>query len=315
MNEATNTRGLISVVVGGQNVRGTYHKPRVPAAFSGKSRGDSKRVGIVFLNSGFLPRAAAGDSAVYWAEALANCGYPCFRFDLPGLGDSDGKAPEGILDYINAGGYSPVLSATVKWVVKRYELSSAVIIAHCAGGVSAVFAAASTKECSGLVVMDPYFHLPKVERPTIRKGISAWVSWSKLGAGVSYLYDRMRYVRLLLKRNRLPENANLPLIRCWRQLLSEGLPILILKAPGLKTRGLKPRMGEFDYLTYIQTLGGRNRRLTVKLVDRTNHSFADDVGRRAVREQTEQWLRSTFGFAEPAKAEKMYEAVNSPQLG
>ena len=37
--------------------------------------------------------------------------------------------------------------------------------------------------------------------------------------------------------------------------------MLVMKAPALKARGIKPRMGEFDYLGYLQTLSGRGSRI------------------------------------------------------
>ena len=120
---------------------------------TGRARGQPNRIGVVFLNHGFLPRTAPGDSAVYWADSFASCGYPSFRFDLPGLGDSDGDVPAQMLDFINAGGYAPVLSATVKELVERFNLSGIVIMGHCAGAVTALYtAAAATKECKGLVL-------------------------------------------------------------------------------------------------------------------------------------------------------------------
>src|ERR1700690_2549332 len=129
VNRAIETRELITVDVGGICVRGTYHKSHE----DGSGLGTANRIGVVFLNHGFLPRAAPGDSAVYWADSFASCGYPSFRFDLPGLGDSDGDIPAQMLDFINTGGYAPILSATVKELVERFNLSGVVTMGHCAG--------------------------------------------------------------------------------------------------------------------------------------------------------------------------------------
>jgi pimeloyl-ACP methyl ester carboxylesterase len=286
---AIETRELINVEVGGICVRGTYHRSR-------EERSSSKatsQIGVLFLNHGFLPRAAPGDSAVYWAESFANCGYPSFRFDLPGLGDSDGDIPNQILDFINAGGYAPMLSATVKDLVARFSLSGMVIIGHCAGAVTALYTAAVSKDCRGLVLTDPYFFLPR-ERTKIREELNRWSSRSRLGSLISTIHYWLKHIHLLTLRNRPPRNANLPLLRCWNQLASAGMPMLVMKAPALKSHGIKPRMGEFDYLGYLAALTGCGSRVVVEFIEGTNHSFADAVGREAIRRHTESWLKVCF---------------------
>lgn len=291
VNGAIETRELITVDVGEICLRGTYHKPHDDR--SGSEASPANRIGVLFLNHGFLPRAAPGDSAVYWADSFANCGYPSFRFDLPGLGDSNGDIPAQMLDVVNAGGYASALAATVKDLVDRFSLSGVVIMGHCAGAVTALYTAAASRECRGLVLTDPYFFLPR-ERTRIREQLSRWSSWSRLGALISNIYYCLKHIRLLVRRNRPPRNANLPLLRCWNQLASAGMPMLVMKAPALKAHGIKPRMGEFDYLGYLQAMSGRGSRIAVKFIEGTDHSFADRVGRAAIRQHTEQWLKACF---------------------
>ena len=86
MKQSIADRELVALDGDGVLMRGTYHKPRAAG-------GAAIRLlpGIMFLNSLLTPRAAFGDTAVRWAESFARRGYPCFRFDLPGQGDSDGK--------------------------------------------------------------------------------------------------------------------------------------------------------------------------------------------------------------------------------
>ncbi len=293
MNTAIETREAITVVAGGVRLRGTYHKPHGEGADSPAGLSRTGSLGLLFLNHGFLPRTAPGDSAVFWGDSFAQSGYPSFRFDLPGLGDSDGDAPSQILEFANGGGYAPVVSAIVKELVARFSLSGIVIVGHCMGSVTALYAAPLAKECKGLVLTDPYFFLPR-ERTKLRVELSHWSSWSRMGALVSSSYYLLKHIRLIVGRNKLPRNANLPLIRCWNQLTSAGTPILVLKAPALKTRGIKPRIGEFDYLGYLQSKSTRGSRILVRLIEGTNHSFADRQGRAAVRQNIEQWLSSTF---------------------
>ena len=299
LKQATETREVITVAVGEICLRGTFHRPRDHRSGPGLSK--RNRFGILFLNHGFLPRTAPGDSAVHWADSFAEQGYPCFRIDLTGLGDSDGDVPADLLDYINAGGYASILSAAIKELTERFSLSGVVILGHCSSAVTALFSAALSKECMGLVLTDPYFHLAR-ERNEIQMELRHWASWSRLGALSSDIYYYLKYIHLLVRGNRLPRNANSALIRCWDQLASAGLPILILKAPVLKGRGTKPRVGDFDYLGYLEALSGRGSRVVIKLMEGTNHSFAGNVATAAVRECTGQWLNEYFPFVEYEEA-------------
>jgi alpha-beta hydrolase superfamily lysophospholipase len=246
------------------------------------------------LNSLSLPRAATGDSAVEWADGLAAAGYPCFRIDLPGLGDSGGSTPGDFLDYINSGGYARAVAGAANELVARFRLSGVLLFGHCAGAVSAVFAAAAAEGCKGLVLLDPYFHLNQAVRPLVRQQLSNWARASKLGNRLSDVYYRLRAVVRRLRRDPLPKNANRRLLGRWKDVAAGGLPILYLKAPGLKASGTKPRVGEFDYLQHALDLAGPRGQVQVQLIEGTDHSFANRAGRAAVLAHTQKWLRARF---------------------
>lgn len=299
MNAAIETHELFDLDGLGVHLRGTYHKPEETiSALLDPLKGRS-RVGIVFLNSLSLPRAATGDSSVYWADSFAECGFPSFRLDLPGLGDSDGDLPLELLDFINSGAFAPIASAKIKELVERFNLSSVVLVGHCAGAVSAIYTAAACREwCKGLVLMDLYFHRPLAIRPKVRQGLSDWALQSRIGGALSNVYDVLRRVRLFLRRNALPKTANVALLNCWKGLASTGMPILLLKAPGRKAPGVKPRKGEFDYLKYVLERSGRGHQVQVEVIEGTDHSFANRLGRAGVRQLTERWLNARYPLQE-----------------
>jgi pimeloyl-ACP methyl ester carboxylesterase len=278
MNEATETRQLITLHGLGGMVRGTYHKAH------GESS-EAPRTGVLILNSLSPTRAASGDSAVYWAESLARSGYPAFRLDMPGFGDSDGNPPPELLNFINSGGYGPIASALMKELSERFSLSGVVVVGLCAGAVSALYTAAASKECRGLVMMDPYFHLPISPPPWIWQKLTGRISRTALGRLISKGYDGLTDLRLYLRRNPMPENANFPLLRCWKTVASTGLPILLLRAPATKPRG-----EEFDYLKYILEQAGSSSRVVVKVVEGAGHTFSNRVGRTGVQQLIESWL-------------------------
>lgn len=299
MGPAITSRELIALDGGDVIVRGTYHRPCNVISDKSPSLGGQSQIGIVFLNSLFLPRTATGDSAVYWADAFAKCGYPSFRIDLPGLGDSDAPLNTALLDFINAGGYESIAAAKIKELVERFHLSGVVILGHCAGTVSAIFAAAASKECKGLLLLDPYFFLPQqLKKTKAWKRLVRWGSESRLGGFLSAVYDRWKKARLLLRGSAPPPNANFPLLQRWKEVAAvRGLPILLFKAPGRKAAGTKPRIGEFDYLNHVVTLAGRRGKVSIQLIEETDHSFANRSGRAAVRQHIENWLSIHFPCA------------------
>jgi pimeloyl-ACP methyl ester carboxylesterase len=161
MNNKAEMRELITLDADGIVVRGTYHK----ANGLDEATSPSKNPGVIFVNPLSTPRALIGDSAVYWATSFADRGYPAFRFDLPGLGDSFGAVPNDLLSFINEGGYAAVTRSKVKEIVRRFSLPGAVVYGHCAGATSAIYAASECKECKGLIITNPYFNAANLLTP------------------------------------------------------------------------------------------------------------------------------------------------------
>lgn len=312
MDESIESRELLVLDGPGAPVRGTFHKPKAAAEGVQTAR---NRVGIVFLNSLFLPRTATGDSSVYWADSYAQAGYPAFRLDLPGLGDSYAPLNTELLDFINAGGYESVAASLIEQLVERFSLPGVVIVGHCAGSVSALYAAGASKHCRGLIFMDPYFFLPpQLKKSKLWKRLVRWAASSKFGGALSRLYDRLKEAKLSMRGNALPENANFALLRRWKEVTKRGVPALLFKAPGRKAPGTKPRVGEFDYLKYIMDVADQKSEVLLHLVEGTDHSFATRVGRAAVRQHVERWLGLHFPLARPESGMAKPEAAADDRL-
>ncbi len=302
MHDAIAGRELIVLDGLGIRLQGTCHLTAESASHSTAGPANREPVGVLFLNSLSLPRAASGDSAVRWAEAIAQRGYPAFRVDLPGLGDSQGTASTDLLDLINDGAFTSVIGAVSKQLVDRFNLSGVILVGHCAGSVSALYAGAATPECKGLILLDPYFHLPQATRPKVRQELSQWARRSSVGKHLSDVYDHARKLVLLMRGSAPPGNANTQLLTCWKQVAAAGMPILLLKAPGIKAQGNKPRVGEFDYIQYTLKLAGRKNRVSVRFIEDADHSFANRLGRAAVEHQLADWLATYFPLPNLARA-------------
>jgi pimeloyl-ACP methyl ester carboxylesterase len=307
-------RELFTLEVLGVTVQGTCHLPPDEVFGPQVKMRETKATGVLFLSGLLSPRAAIGDSAVYWADSFAKCGYKCFRVDLPGSCDSGGDAPAELMTFINSGGYEAATAEILKQILVRYNLSSVVIMGHCSGAVTALFAASNFKDCRGLVLLEPYFHLLPPLPTKAREALSDWASSNRLGGMLSNLFDRLKELRLRLRRTELPGNANIPLIKRWSSLASAGLPILVLKVPGAKAAAAKPRLGEFDYLEHVISLAGSRSRVDLKVIEGASHSFADPVGRLAVLRYTETWLGKYFPIATAKPAPLQGEELPSMEI-
>jgi pimeloyl-ACP methyl ester carboxylesterase len=306
----TKTRQLFTVNCQAVPVHGTYHLPASDLI-------KPNRTGILFLAGFPMPRSAHGDAGVCWATSFADFGYPSFRIDLPGTGDSYGNVSVQLLSFLSRGGYQPVVVEVAKHLVARYNLTGLVIVGHCAGAISAIFAAANCEECRGLILMDPPFHLPPTGQRKVRKALFFWASRSRLGGALSNVYDQFKKVRLRFRGEALPENANVPLLKCWKELASGGLPILLLNAPAPKESAAKPRVGKFDYLRHILKLAGRRNRVDVRTVENANHAFSNPLGKAAVRQHVEEWMPVFFPFEDQGLAAKdtMQQAPSHNEAG
>ena len=287
------TRELITLGGAGVLLRATYHKT------TGKARNDAaalhERMGVAFLNPLSTPRALIGDSAVYWASSFAARGYPSFRLDLPGLGDTFGEVPNELITFINDGGYAAIASSKIKELTDTFGLKGTVIYGHCAGGTTAVYAAAQCKECKGLILTAPYFNAANLLTPKLSPQMVDWARRSKVGELLRATYGRMRELRKRPGNDTLPGNAHFGLLSQWKKVLSNGLPILILKSGEPAALGSnKLRSSNFDYLRYIASFAVRSNQITVKVIEGTDHSFANRAGRAAVRQYAEAWLDEYF---------------------
>lgn len=306
MRLAAQSRELIALEEYDPIVRGTWHKTHDEISSQGLGRAGQNRLGIVFLNSMSSTRAAYGDSAVHLADGLAGCGYPVCRLDLPGFGDSEVDPPPDLLDLVNRGGYASIASAKISELVIRFQLRGVIILGHCGGAVSAIFTAPACKECRGLILMAPYFHLPQIVRSKARQQLSLWALRSRVGGRLSSVFDRLKALRLRWRKANLPDNANLALLRSWKEVAPTGLPILVVVPPERKSSGVRPRRGEFDYIAHILERAGRKSKVTIKSADGADHSFSNRLGRAAIQEVTGEWLSSNF----PCKPDPSPDAMH-----
>jgi pimeloyl-ACP methyl ester carboxylesterase len=314
ISDQVGMRQLTTLDGDGVLLHGTYHKPTSLAGTEGAV--SSATLGIMFTNALSSPRSLVGDSGVYWAASFASRGYPSFRFDFPGLGDSYGEIPNDLLRFTNEGGYAAVASSKARELVQKYQLSGVVMFGHCAGATTAIYGASTCADCKGLVLLDPYLTLSRALTVTLRPGLVLWIRRSRAGAILRATYDRVRALKTIFSKGDLPENTNFDVISRFKEIVSRGTPILILKAPETAISGGAGKADSFDYFEYIRSFAVQNDQVSIRTIEDTDHSFSNHAGQLAVRQFTETWLNEHFpeGVASIAPVQQQESQIQAPLI-
>jgi len=314
ISDQVGMRQLTTLDGGGVLLHGTYHKPTSLAGT--EAAVSSTTLGIMFTNALSSPRSLVGDSGVYWAASFASRGYPSFRFDFPGLGDSYGEIPNDLLRFTNEGGYAAVASSKAQELVQKYQLSGVVMFGHCAGATTAIYGASTCADCKGLVLLDPYLTLSRALTVTLRPGLVLWIRRSRAGAILRATYDRVRALKTIFGKGDLPENTNFDVISRFKEIVSRGTPILILKAPETAISCGAGKADSFDYFEYIRSFAVQSGQVSIHTIEDTDHSFSNHAGQSAVRQHTETWLGEHFpgGVACIAPVQQQESQIQAPLI-
>jgi pimeloyl-ACP methyl ester carboxylesterase len=292
MKNEIEDRELFALKAADGNIPVTHHKARHRGAQAGVGKEGKGRVGILYLNSMSPTRAARGDSSVRWAEWHAEAGYPAFRVDLPGFGDSDTDPVPEVQDFVNAGGYAASSRAAIDQLMARFQLSGFVLFGLCAGALSAICTAAGSRECRGMILLDPYFHLPLVTKRSAFDKLRRLVPPGILRRVLRAVTDKMLQFRKRNLPKEIPANTNFQLLDQWKKAVGKGLPVLIINAPAARKEGEM-----FNYIDYIRTLNTGEGQVTLKVIQGADHTFSNRRGLDAVRQVTGEWLSKNFPVA------------------
>jgi pimeloyl-ACP methyl ester carboxylesterase len=296
-------RSCIQFKIQGQWLRGVCHEPP-----GGAGDPESGRIGVLYGNSGWLPRSGRGDLSVRLADAQAREGYWAFRFDMPGLGDSDGDLPADplpLLRMIQGGDHGPFTCSLAGELKQRYGLERIILAGHCGSAMSAVYAALldNSGVVSGMILLDMVFQAVPRAAPAngsemqfaisvrnsfakARRWARQWILKAPGGDKVQSLYHRGLRARERFRGRGVPANCNGKLMEAWRRVMDKRLPTLVITA---HHPAAKPG---FDYLAYLKA--DRQPGITCVTIEGTTHSFLEGHGEEAVRTRCAHWLREHF---------------------
>jgi pimeloyl-ACP methyl ester carboxylesterase len=136
----------------GQQLHGIIHMPD-GIAMPGSAKG------IIILNPGIKSRVAPHRFNVKLARILCNLGYPVFRFDPVGIGDSEGELPENIQvadlwGIVSEGRFVADTTDAVTFFKQRCNLRSVCLIGSCGGAITAMLAGGIDDRIDGLCLID-----------------------------------------------------------------------------------------------------------------------------------------------------------------
>jgi pimeloyl-ACP methyl ester carboxylesterase len=160
-------RKVLQLQIAGNRLFGTVHDN--DSSSSDGIKQDSERTGTLMLSFGQQQRSWVGDLASSIADRLAEKGYPAFRFDMPGLGDSPGELPLSLEELgreVQLGSQEQLLLALCEELVRLYSLKGLVVCGNCGGAVTPLYLAnARSPLVLGLILIEPEMALVQAESP------------------------------------------------------------------------------------------------------------------------------------------------------
>jgi len=112
----------------------------------------ARRIGLVLVNAGVVPKLGPFRIYVLLARRLAGAGIVTLRFDLGGLGDSQ----QGYANQPLKARTTLEIRAAVDHLTERYSLDSIVIGGLCSGAEDAFAYAETDPRIKGVVLIDPF---------------------------------------------------------------------------------------------------------------------------------------------------------------
>lgn len=301
------TRKAVQLQIGEDLLTGTAHVP--------KER--QSKIGMLFVNFGYVPRDGHGGLASQTCDALADHGVPAFRFDLPRIGDTPGNLPahtHQFFDLVTSGGFTEVTSKLVQAICEQEGLDGICLGGLCGGAVTAIFAAErEPHKVKALVLLEPEMYItepkkeaapdPNAPKPRRRKrervlaaakrviGKKAFNYWGWMRF-LTYEGKRGQWIPLprkmildfVLSSSTLPDVTNMPLASAWQRYVQHKRPVLVI------TADQKLREVFFDRINRVVLQKVDTRTMRHIRLKGTNHIFTTGGAIETVMGHVVPWV-------------------------
>jgi hypothetical protein len=129
-----------------------------------------EKPGVIFLNSGILHRVGASRINVKMARKLSGLGYPTFRFDHAGVGDSDVRRDDR--SFVESAIHET--RTAMDLVQERKGVNRFILAGLCSGSDMAYWVALEDARVVGLVQLDPFVY--RTRKAMLRHYLSRLIS-------------------------------------------------------------------------------------------------------------------------------------------
>jgi exosortase A-associated hydrolase 1 len=187
--------------------------------------------GVLLVIGGSQTRIGSHRMYERLAKALAEKGYPCFRYDRRGVGDSGGEDP-------GFRGSGPDLKAAADAFRREAPALTRIIGFGLCDGASALALYGDEAGLDGLILANPWLveagagaPAPAAVRAHYRKRLLSWGGWKRLLTGAVNFRKLWRGIRSLFSRKR-PESLSNDIAQA---LLRHRLPTEVILCRGDNT--------------------------------------------------------------------------------
>lgn len=271
---------------------GVYSEPAIPA--------EEDVPTVLVLTAGLVHRSGPFRLHVEVARRLAELGYPCFRFDQAGIGDSAPRSD----DLPDQDGAAKDIQIAMDYLQSRLGTKRFVFFGLCSGADNSHFVAVRDRRVAGFMVLDAFAY------PTLGYYLRRYARFARnprhvYRSGISKIRARRHCPETTRREIGDPKNACETAARIIERefpprdkvgteiqtLVDRGLQALYVYTGGYTWYNYPGQF--FDNFPNVR----RNPRIEVEYFSQADHTYFLVDDRQRLIDRVEKWMTSRFPFA------------------
>ncbi|MFQ5964633.1 MAG: alpha/beta fold hydrolase [Candidatus Scalinduaceae bacterium] len=279
----------------GNNIFGILHK----------TENKSRKVGVIFVNSGLHYRVGPHRIYVKTSRRLNQLGFSSLRLDFPGIGDSEGAIGDIHFDLFDT---EDTLNA-IDFFTQEAQVEKVVLLGICAGARNALMTAAKDIRVDGIIswslpiITDKQkFSEAKLSNNEAISGVAAkrylkgWMkksfsieAWRRcFSSNSNFLIIRSVLWKLLIEKRGQDDKRYREFFKAFETFLFSRRKALFVYGE----RNIVPKE-EFEF-KFKEISEGKRHNCEYHIVPDGNHTFASIEAERNVIEKTAKWLAHQY---------------------